>query len=440
MTEGILTRQLLADPFLETVGAVVLDEFHERNLESDLALALLREVRDEVRPDLLLVVMSATLDAGPVAEFLGGCPVVIAEGRTHPVAIEYRPADRPVESGCAGADRPASGSTTRRESGHLLVFLPGMAEIRRALGRLEPMAERAGAVVLPLHGSLGPEEQDRALRPSERRKIILSTNVAETSLTIEGVRTVIDSGQARLVRYDPARGVDRWSLERISRASADQRAGRAGRTGPGRCIRLWSEREERAMPAFEEPEIRRVDLSSTLLALHSWGQSDPSRFRWFEPPDADRLAAADRLLVSIGAVEGEPGRITPLGRRILELPVHPRLARLLLAAADCGRLAEGAAVAALLSEKDIRRARTRPRPRPGERRPGDHGGLRRPGAPRPPGRGRGGALLAVVAGPRHRSGGRPSGRPVARRADPPGRPGPTPPTDGRRPAASSGRR
>jgi ATP-dependent helicase HrpB len=353
LTEGILTRQLLADPFLETVGAVVLDEFHERNLETDLALALLREVRDEVRPDLLLVVMSATLDAAPVASFLGGCPVVTAEGRTHPVAIEYRPADRPSSPEVL-APLVQQWLDDPRESGHLLVFLPGMPEIRRAWLKLEPMAERADAVVLPLHGSLGPEEQDCALRPSERRKIILSTNVAETSLTIEGVRTVIDSGQARLVRFDASRGVDRWSLERISRASADQRAGRAGRTAPGRCIRLWSERDERGLPAFEEPEIRRVDLAGTLLALHSWGQSDPSRFRWFEAPDADRLAAADRLLASLGALEGEPRRITPLGRRILERPVHPRLARLLLAAADCGRPAQGAAVAALLSEKDIR--------------------------------------------------------------------------------------
>jgi ATP-dependent helicase HrpB len=353
VTEGVLTRQLLADPFLETVGAVVLDEFHERSLETDLALALLREVRDEVRPDLLLVVMSATLDAGPVSAFLGGCPIVTAEGRLHPVDISYRPADRP-SSPEALAPAVQEWLDDPREGGHLLVFLPGMGEIRRAWRRLAPMAEQAGAVILPLHGSLTAAEQDEALQPGERRKIILSTNIAETSLTIEGVRAVIDSGQVRLVRFDPERGVDRWSLERISRASAEQRAGRAGRTGPGRCVRLWSTRDERAFPAFQEPEIRRVDLASTLLSLHSWGQSDPSRFRWFEPPDGDRLAAAGRLLVALGAVEGEPGRITPLGRRILELPVHPRLARLLLAAADCGRLAEGAAVAALLSEKDIR--------------------------------------------------------------------------------------
>lgn len=353
VTEGILTRELLADPFLETVGAVVLDEFHERNLESDLALALLREVREEVRPDLVLVVMSATLDAGPVADYLGGCPIVTAAGRTYPVDIEYRPADRP-SSPHALAPVLERWLDDPRESGHLLVFLPGMGEIRRVATRIRPTAERAGAVVLPLHGSLGPEDQDRALRPSERRKVILSTNVAETSLTIEGVRTVVDTGLARVVRYDPARGLDRWTLERISRASADQRAGRAGRTGPGRCVRIWSEREDRGRPAFEEPDIRRVDLCGTLLALHSWGQSDPSRFGWFEAPDPERLDGAERLLLRLGAVEGEPRRITPLGRRMLELPVHPRLARLLIAAGESGRPAEGAAVAALLSEKDIR--------------------------------------------------------------------------------------
>ena len=352
VTEGVLTRQLLADPFLESVGAVVLDEFHERSLETDLALSLLREVRSEVRPDLLIVVMSATLDAEPVAAFLGDCAIVRAEGRSHPVDIVHRPVDRP-SSPEALVPVIQEWLDDPLESGHLLVFLPGMAEIRRAWRRLGPVAERAGAVILPLHGSLTADEQDEALRPGDRRKIILSTNIAETSLTIEGVGAVVDSGQVRLVRFDPERGVDRWSLERISRASAEQRAGRAGRTAPGRCIRLWSPRDERAFPAFQEPEIQRVDLAGTLLSLHSWGQSDPSRFRWFERPDGDRVAAAERLLAALGAVEGEPARITPVGRRILEMPVHPRLARLLLAASDRGRLREGAAVAALLSEKDI---------------------------------------------------------------------------------------
>ena len=352
ITEGILTRQLLADPFLETIGAVVLDEFHERSLHTDLALALLREVRQAVRPDLILLVMSATLDADPVAQFLGGCPIVRAEGRSHPVSVEYRPTDRPTSAEALAPlvqqwlDEPGG-------RGHLLVFLPGMAEIRRAVHRLEPMAERAGAMVLPLHGSLSSDEQDRALQPSQRRKMILSTNVAETSLTIDGVDTVIDSGLVRTVNFDPGRGVDRWNLGRISRASADQRAGRAGRTGPGRCIRLWSQREERGFAAYEEPEVHRVDLSGTVLALHSWGIHDATRFGWFDPPSTDRLVAAERLLNLLGAIQGNPARITELGRRMLELPVHPRLARLILESADRGRLRDGAAVAALLSEKDI---------------------------------------------------------------------------------------
>jgi ATP-dependent helicase HrpB len=352
ITEGILTRQLLADPFLESVGAVVLDEFHERNLHTDVALAMLREVRKEVRPDLILVIMSATLDAEPVSRYLDGCPIVRAEGRSYPVSIEYRPTDRPASAeGLVPIvqewlDKPDG-------KGHLLVFLPGLSEIRRACSRLEPAARQAGALVLPLHGSFSSDEQDRALRPSERRKIILSTNIAETSLTIDGVETVIDSGLARSVSFDPGRGIDRWTLGRISRASADQRAGRAGRTGPGRCIRLWSQRQERGFAAFEEPEIHRVDLSGTVLALHSWGISDASRFGWFDSPTADRLAAAERLLIWLGAVDGKPPRITKLGRRMLELPVHPRLARLLIAAAECGRLRDGAVLAALLSEKDI---------------------------------------------------------------------------------------
>ncbi len=352
ITEGILTRQLLSDPFLETVGAVVIDEFHERNLHTDMALALLREVRQEVRPDLILLVMSATLDADPVSRFLGTCPVVRAEGRSHPVSIEHRPTDRP-----AGAEALAPMVQEWLEvpgrSGHLLIFLPGLSEIRRACRRLEPIAERAGALVLPLHGSFTSAEQDRALLPSERRKIILSTNIAETSLTIDGVDMVIDSGLSRTVRFDPDRGIDRWNLGRISRASADQRAGRAGRTSPGRCIRLWSQREELRFAPFEEPEIHRVDLSGTLLALHSWGVSDPETFDWFDRPTPERLCAAERLLTLLGAIEGEPARMTEMGRRMLDLPVHPRLARLLVATADRGRLRDGAAIAALLSEKDI---------------------------------------------------------------------------------------
>jgi ATP-dependent helicase HrpB len=352
VTEGILTRQLLADPFLETVGAVVLDEFHERSIHSDLALALLREVRQAVRPELILVVMSATLDAAPVAQFLGNCPIVQAEGRSYPVAVEYRPAE-PGASGDHLVTAIRQWAADRASVGHLLVFLPGAPEINRIKRRLHAFSELNGFLIVPLHGSLPSAEQDQALGPGHRRKIILSTNIAETSLTIEGVDTVIDSGLARIVRFDDARGLDRWTTGRISRASALQRAGRAGRTGPGRCIRLWSERQQRGLALFDLPEIHRVDLCATVLALHEFGWNDPAGFPWFESPAPERVASAERMLSFLGAIDGEPRRITPLGQRMLKLPVHPRLARLLLAARDCGRLREGAAVAALLSERDI---------------------------------------------------------------------------------------
>jgi ATP-dependent helicase HrpB len=352
LTEGILTRQLLIDPFLETVGAVILDEFHERNLNSDLALALVSEVRSQVRPDLIVVVMSATLDAGPVSRFLRDCPVVAVEGRAFPVSMEYQPRTRPAS---AEAVAPVVQHLLEdpRAVGHILVFLPGLAEIRRVARSLEPIAERAGAIVLPLHGTLPQEDQDRALRPSERRKVVLSTNVAETSVTIDGVTEVVDSGLARTVVYDPARGLDRWTLKRISRAAADQRAGRAGRTQPGRCIRLWSVREQRALDPFEPPEIHRVDLSATVLVLHAWGLRSAEQFGWFERPEIDRLAAAENLLMALGAIDREH-KITAAGTAMLGWPIHPRLSRLMASATEAGRVREGATVAALLSERDIR--------------------------------------------------------------------------------------
>lgn len=352
LTEGILTRQLLDDPFLEGVGAVVLDEFHERSLHTDVAAALLREVQQTVRADLILVVMSATLEAEPVARFLGGCPIVRVEGRTFPVEMTYRG----LAAGAARApvqDRAADAvaEVLKAGDGDVLVFLPGAQEINRTSARLEPVARANDLLVLPLHGSLPAEEQTRALRPSDRRKVVLATNIAETSLTIEGVDTVVDSGLARVAGYDPQRGLDRLELRQISKASATQRAGRAGRTGPGRCVRLWSQRDELAMEDFELPEIRRVDLCSTVLALHAWGKSDVRGFGWYEAPAEEILVAAERLLEMLGALEG--GAITTLGRRLMAIPAHPRLARLMLAAAEEGLLEEGAALAALLSEKDI---------------------------------------------------------------------------------------
>ncbi len=352
-TEGILTRQVLADPFLEGIGAVILDEFHERSIHTDLALALLREVADSVRDDLILIVMSATLDANPVSEFLGGCPIVRVEGRSYPVENDYD-AGGPKNT---LPDRVHSAvsrviETAPHDQGDVLVFLPGVEEIRRSGRLLATLAERHDLLVLPLHGRLTSQEQDRAIRPADRRKVVLSTNVAETSLTIDGVTTVIDSGLARFAKHDSARGLDRLELGWISRASADQRAGRAGRTAPGRCLRLWPEREDRGRAAFDEPEIRRVDLTSTVLTLKSWGTADVAGFGWFEAPPTNSIEASLKLLETLGALDSE-NRMTSFGHELLAIPAHPRLARLLQAAAGRGRLAEGAAVAAILSEKDI---------------------------------------------------------------------------------------
>lgn len=352
LTEGVLTRRLLDDPFLDGVGAVILDEFHERSLNVDLAIAMLREVQQSVRHDLLIVVMSATLEAGPAAKFLGNCPVVTVPGRTFGVEIEYHPsASAPVVARVAAAVEEIVG---RNESdGDVLVFLPGADEIRRVLTRLEPLAERLDLSLLPLHGSLPPDQQMLALRPSTRRKIILATNIAETSLTIDGVRWVIDSGLARIPAFDPRRGLDRLELKRISKASATQRAGRAGRTAPGRCLRLWSAKEHAALDDFELPEIKRVDLCGAVLDLHAWGKLAATAFGWFEPPSTEALQSAERLLEMLGALLG--GKITPLGKKLNALPLHPRIGRLLCAAAEAGCPSEGATLAALLSEKDIRR-------------------------------------------------------------------------------------
>ncbi|MDB5320202.1 MAG: ATP-dependent helicase HrpB [Phycisphaerales bacterium] len=378
LTEGILNRQLLDDPFLDGIGAVVLDEFHERSLHTDVAIALLREVQETVRPDLKIIVMSATLEAGPVAKFLGECPIVRTEGRAYPIEIRYAPAIRGEEEAAvvravteiidggmgrwSGGEitphappphRPIPPSPSQRD---ILIFLPGAEEIRRVMRGLEGLAERENLSMAPLHGSLTGDEQDRAIRPDPtgRRKIICATNIAETSLTIDGVGVVIDTGLARVAGYDVERGLDKLEVMRISKASATQRAGRAGRTGPGVAIRLWSEKEWDRMEAFETPEIRRVDLCATVLELHAWGKSDPRSFGWFERPDEEILSAAEGLLSMLGAVD-ERGRITEVGRRLAGLPVHPRLGRLLVAAADRGLTREGATLAALMSERDILR-------------------------------------------------------------------------------------
>jgi ATP-dependent helicase HrpB len=370
MTEGILTRQLLDDPLLDGVGCVILDEFHERIIHTDLAAALLKEVR-AARPELIVIVMSATLDAKPVAAFLDDAPVVNVEGRTYPIDVSYLlPSGAYLEDRIAGALANALDDPTRDDAGDVLVFLPGVSEINRTARALSSLASRHDFMTLPLHGSLSPDEQSRALRPADRRKVILATNIAETSLTIDGVRTVIDSGLARVAGYDAKRGLDRLDVKRISNASATQRAGRAGRTAPGRCVRLWTQREQNELEDFELPEICRVDLAGTALSLHAWGRPDLRTFDWYERPDESVLKSAERLLFLLGLTDAaENGKITPLGSRVAATPLHPRLGRLLVDAIDASVGEIGATLAALLSEKDIAVLEGRPH----ERVPKTHG-------------------------------------------------------------------
>jgi ATP-dependent helicase HrpB len=346
LTEGVLLRRLLADPELRDVAAVVLDEFHERHLEGDFALALLRRLQRRLRPDLRIVVMSATLDAGPVAAFLGGCEVVRSEGKLHPLSIRYTPLSaQPLEEQVRGAlERLAEEGL----DGDVLVFLPGASEIRRAARACGALAARRGLLITPLHGDLSPDEQDRAVAPAAAPKLILATNVAESSITIEGVTAVIDSGLARVAGDSPWSGLPVLRIARVSKASCRQRAGRAGRTGPGRVIRLYPEEDFLRRREQDPPEIQRRELSPVLLAAHALGIGDPAGLEWLDPPPEAAVAAAESLLRQLSAID-TLGRLTETGRRMSGLPLHPRLARLIIAAESRGAGEDGCAVAALLS-------------------------------------------------------------------------------------------
>jgi len=344
MTEGVLTRQLMRDPTLSGVGAVILDEVHERHIHTDIALALVTHLRRTRRPDLRLVVMSATLDAAPVAALLDADSLV-CDVPAHPVTFEYAPSREPLETQVAIAVRKA---LRERPDGHVLVFLPGAGEIQRTIERCGALARDEGVNVLPLHGSLGPDEQDAALSPSERRKVIVATNVAESSLTIDGVRTVIDSGLAKVAQLAPGTTVESLKIERISRASAIQRAGRAGRTAPGHAVRLYTEFDFQTRPEFDVPEILRSDLSDVVLTVLVAGAS-AGALPWLSPLPPDALAAAEALLGRLGAVAN--GALTELGRRMAAMPVHPRIARVVLEAERLGYGESGAAIGALLVEE-----------------------------------------------------------------------------------------
>ncbi|MSU36117.1 MAG: ATP-dependent RNA helicase [Pedosphaera sp.] len=365
VTEGILLRWLQDDPRLKEVSVLVFDEFHERNLLSDVSLALAKQLQKTHRPDLRIVVMSATLEAEPVAKYLanekGPAPVLVSEGRTFPVEVrwaDYTDSRPMTERAAAAVEKLISAG----ERGDILVFMPGMGEIQATLNALRSARVNEPILLLPLHGDLQPEEQDRAFQASDRRKIIVATNVAETSITIDGVRHVVDSGMARVARYDAERGLQSLMIEDISRASADQRAGRAGRTASGTCWRLWTESGHLNRPERNTPEIQRADLAEVVLLLHSLGVRKAAEFDWLDRPDAGAVGRAEGLLRILGALDagdagsgGVPGAgdLTAIGRQMLRLPMHPRYSRMLVEASRRRCVPAAALCAALVSGRDL---------------------------------------------------------------------------------------
>ncbi|KQU55015.1 ATP-dependent helicase [Bosea sp. Leaf344] len=352
VTEGVFARMILDDPALEGVAAVLFDEFHERSLDADFGLALALDAQGGLREDLRILVMSATLDGARVARLLGEAPVIESEGRAFPVETRYRPRDplKRIEDQVADAVLLA----LNEQSGSQLVFLPGQGEIRRVEERLRERLRDPAVEIAPLYGALDQREQDRAVQPAPpgRRKIVLATAIAETSLTIEGVRVVIDSGLARVPVYEPDSGLTRLETRRVSRAAADQRRGRAGRTEPGICYRLWDEAGTGALEPFGRPEILSADLAPLLLDCAAWGLSDPTKLAFLDPPPAPALKEARSLLLGLHALDPE-GRITPEGRALQALPLPPRLARMVIAAARFGEDVRAAELAALLVERGL---------------------------------------------------------------------------------------
>lgn len=369
VTEGVLLRQIVQDPKLSGVSALIFDEFHERHLYGDITLARALNLQEKERPDLQILVMSATLDAARLEDYLKPCRVVESQGRVHPVEIRYAATPgyldkRPVWEQAAEA---FSNFVLSGAEGDVLIFMPGGFEISQTIEAIRHTDESRGFILLPLHGELPPNDQDAAVARYDKLKVVVSTNVAETSLTIDGVRCVIDSGLARIPRYDPYRGINTLLIEKISQASADQRAGRAGRTAPGVCIRLWSREEHGHRPQQELPEIKRLDLSEVVLTLKAAGVEDLRKFRWLEAPDEQALAHAEELLTDLGALTNQPpssspqstldtrhsSLITPIGRKMLAFPLHPRYARMLLAAQDYGCVYQACLVAALTQGRDL---------------------------------------------------------------------------------------
>lgn len=357
VTEGVMLRQLMEDPDLKKVGCIVIDEFHERHLDGDLCLAWAIALQRERRPDLKIIVMSATLVPGPLTTFMQPVRLLESEGRTFPVEIRYQSPNKNLRTNEVEPvwDQAARACEALIESpgfdGDILVFMPGAYEIRKTMTALNGRAFARGRRILALHGELSPQDQDAAVAPGGASKIIVSTNVAETSLTIEGIRAVVDGGLARIANYDPRRGLNTLTIQKISRASAEQRAGRAGRLGPGIAVRLWPEREHVHRAESEAPEIHRLELSEALLALHVASDRAGLKIEWFERPIESALQRAEGLLHDLGAIEDN--KITPTGHQMAGFPTHPRFARMLLAAAEKGCVREAAMCAAIAQGRDI---------------------------------------------------------------------------------------
>ncbi len=354
VTEGILLRQMLQDAALDGIQALVFDEFHERHLYGDITLARALELQEKTRPDLLILVMSATLNTGPLQTYLQPCETLTSEGRVYPVDIEFTPRRAPPNPPPVWelAAEAFQLFVQSGGAGDVLIFMPGSYEIQQTISQVHSCPESKGYLLLPLHGELSPHDQDAAVARYQQPKVVVSTNVAETSVTIDGIRLVIDSGLARIPRYDPQRGINTLLIEKISQASADQRSGRAGRTTPGRCIRLWSQAEHWERPLQETPEIKRLDLSEVVLTLKAAGVQDLRRFRWLEPPIEQSLADAELLLTDLGALDHH-GLITATGRKMLAFPLHPRYSRMLLAAESYHCVYQAALIAALTQGRDL---------------------------------------------------------------------------------------
>ena len=352
LTEGVLLRRMLADPKLMGISAIIFDEFHERHLFGDITLARALQIQATTRPDLLILVMSATLDVATVQNYLHPCALLSSEGRAYPVTVEYLAKPAREISVWELAVRELQSLLHAHPQGDALVFMPGAYEIMRTV-RAARDALGPQYLIFPLHGELPPADQDAAIARYDQRKIIVATNVAETSLTIDGVRLVIDSGLARVLRYDPYRGINTLLIEKISRAAADQRAGRAGRTAPGHCLRLWTAHEQNARLAQELPEVKRLDLSEVILTLKASGVNDLTTFPWLETPDPRAFKRAETLLADLGAIEDIGSVITALGQRMVAFPVHPRYARMLLGAHEYDCVRPVALIAALTQARDL---------------------------------------------------------------------------------------